>query len=254
MYAGALRELDQLLHVIEATDPVLPGSQRSDRPTPITSVTAPLRLAVRAAAGASDPGDRHAIDATIARLEAIPEPQGAVVRRQSAGMAYAAYLITGNPKYVDAVRRWSGRAPPLVLQARMALAAADTTRAAQLAARFPPPDTARLVTPPDELRDPLSEAAVLSTVGQHRAALAVLESLDPSSFKVAELDPRWAMYAQSVLGRAQLHEQLGDRDLAIAAYERYLALIRDADPTLQAEAQGARTKLLALRDASRSQR
>jgi hypothetical protein len=57
------------------------------------------------------------------------------------------------------------------------------------------------------------------------------------------------MYPRSLLERGALYEQVGDRGKAAAAYERYLELMRDADPVLQPQLQLARTRLNALRDA-----
>ncbi len=166
-----------------------------------------------------------------------------------ASLPYIAYVLTEDPKYVEVIRRWSGREPPPVLQAMMALAARDTARAAQIAARMPPPDTARLISPPDQIDDPVSRAAVLAAVGQKRAALAVHESIDPSHFKVLGADPRWAMYPRSLLERGALYEQLGERAKAAGAYQKYLDIMRDADPLLRPQIQLARTRLTALRDA-----
>jgi hypothetical protein len=146
------------------------------------------------------------------------------------------------------VRGWSGAEPPLTMQALVALAAHDTAAARRIAARFPPSDTSRLITPPG-FDDPIGRAAVLAAVGQKRAAVAVLETLDPARFNVLENDPRWAMYSRSLLERGALYEQLGDKARAAAAYQAYVDLMRDADPTLQPQVQLARARLHALRDA-----
>ncbi len=249
MYTGALADLDRLIAIVAAADPVLPGTLRAGRPTPAASITAPIRLGVRAIAGIGDQRDRRVIDSAIARLEAIPDPMGGQARRHGAGLAYAGYILTEDPKYLDVIQRWSGKEPPPVLQALAALTAGDTARAAQLIARIPPPDTARLVTPPEQMDAPLSRAAVLAAVGQKRAALRVLESIDPNRFSVLETDMRWAMYPRSLLERGALYEQVGDRAKAAAAYEKYLDLMRDADAVLQPQLQLARTRLNALRDA-----
>ena len=249
MSTGALGDLDRVFAIVNAVDPIIPGSLRSGRPTPSATRLGPIRLAVRSISGLSADGDRRVIDSAIARIEAIPDPAGASARRQGWPLAYVAYLITEDPKYLDVIRRWSGAEPPLVMQALAALAAGDTARAAQVAARFPPPDTARLITPPDQIDDPLRRAGILAAVGQKRAALGVLESIDPARFSILELDPRWAMYPRSLLERGALYEQLGERTKAATAYERYLDLMKDADTALQPQVQLARTRLHALRDA-----
>jgi hypothetical protein len=249
MHTGALADVDRVLGIAAAVDPVIPGTVRAGRPTPTASMTGPLRLGVRAMSGVASVRDRRVIDSAIARIEAIPDPVGHHARRQAWRLAYSAYVFTEDPKYVDVVRRWSGAEPPLVMQALVALEAGDTARARDLVGRIPPPDTTRLITPPEQLDDPLSRAHVLATVGQKRAALAVHESIDPAAFKVLEADPRWAMYPRSLLERGALYEQLGERAKAATSYERYLDLMKDADAALQPQIQLARSRLHALRDA-----
>jgi eukaryotic-like serine/threonine-protein kinase len=249
MYTGALGDMDRVFSIVNAVDPMIPGTLRSGYPTPSAARTGSIRLAVRAISGLGGAGDRRLIESAIARVEAIPEPMGTYARRQGSRLGYVAYIITNDPKYVDVLRRWSGAEPPLVMQAMVALAAGDTARAAQIAARFPPPDTARLITPPEQIDDPLRRAEVLAAVGQKRAAVGVLESIDPTRSSVLELDPRWAMYPRSLLERGALYEQLGERAKAATVYERYLDLMKDADAALQPQIQLARTRLHALRDA-----
>jgi tetratricopeptide (TPR) repeat protein len=249
MYTGALSDMDRVVGIVAAVDPIMPGTARSGRPAPTSSVTGPIRLGVRAMTGVGGTTDRRVLDSAIAGIEAIPEPGGTHARQRSWSLASAAYVLTDDPKYIDVVRRWSGREPPVVLQAMAALTAKDTAKARQLAARFPLPDTTRLISPPNQLEDPLSQAAVLAAIGDKRAALAVHESIDPARFKVLEPDLRWAMYPRSLLERGALYEQVGERAKAAAAYERYLELMRDADPALQPQIQLARTRLNSLRDA-----
>ena len=105
-----------------------------------------------------------------------------------------------------------------------------------------------IISPPDQIDDPLGRAAVLAAIGQKRGALAVLESIDPSRFTVLGADRRWAMYPRSLLERGALYEQLGDRTKAAAAYERYVELMRDADAVIQPQVRLARARLAALRD------
>jgi tetratricopeptide (TPR) repeat protein len=179
----------------------------------------------------------------------MPDPAGAQARNQGWGLAYAAYIISEDPKYLDIIRRWRGSEPPRVLQALVALNAGDTAKAREIAAQIPPPDTARLITPPNEIDDPLSRASVLAALGQKRAAIQVLESVNPERFNILGTDTRWGMYPRSLLERGALYEQVGDRAKAADVYQRYLDLMRDADSALQPQLQLARTRLSALRDA-----
>jgi serine/threonine-protein kinase len=249
MHTGALSDVDRVLGIAVAVDPIMPGSQRSPRPAPTTSMTAPMRLGARTLAGVGGARDRRVIDSAIANIEAIPDPAGQHARRLGWPLAYSGYILTEDPKYVEIVRRWTGSEPPLILQALVALNGGDTARARDLAARIPPPDSTRLITPPEQLDDPLSRAAVLAAVGQKRAALVVHEAIDPREFSVLQPDMRWGMYPRSLLERGALYEQVGERAKATAAYERYLELMRDADTVLQPQIQLARTRLNALRDA-----
>jgi tetratricopeptide (TPR) repeat protein len=249
MATGALADLDRLFGILTTVDSVLPGSLRSGRGEPTTSLTDPLEVTARAILGVTTTADRRTLDAAIARTEALPEPARAQARQREWGLAYAGYVITHNPKYLDIIRRWSGHEPPLVLQALAALRKGDTAGAAQLAAKFTPPDTARVVSTPNEIEDPLSQAVVLSAVGQPRAAITVLEAIDPTRLHVLEADPRWAAYARSLFERGLLYEQIGSRARAVAAYERYLDLMRDADAALEPQKQAARARVQALRDA-----
>jgi tetratricopeptide (TPR) repeat protein len=249
MHTGALSDVDRVLGIAATVDPIMPGTQRSGRPGRTASMTAPMRLAARTLAGVGGARDRRVIDSAIANIEAIAGPAAQHARRFGWRIAYSGYILTEDPKYVEIVLRWSGAEPPLVLQALVALNAGDTARARDLASRIPPADTTRLITPPEQLDDPLSRAAVLATLGQKRAALAVHEAIDPREFSVLEPDMRWGMYPRSLLERGALYEQVGERTKAATAYERYLELMRDADPALQPQIQLARTRLGALRDA-----
>ncbi|MDQ3996413.1 MAG: serine/threonine-protein kinase, partial [Gemmatimonadota bacterium] len=166
MHTGALADMDRVLAIAATVDPVMPHTLRAGRPAATASITSPLRFGARALSGVAGARDRRVIDSAIARVDAIPDPAGQHVRRTAWPLAYSGYVITEDPKYVDIVRRWTGAEPPLQLQALVALSAGDSARARDLAGRMPPPDTARLITPPDQLDDPLSRAHVLAAVGQ----------------------------------------------------------------------------------------
>jgi tetratricopeptide (TPR) repeat protein len=105
------------------------------------------------------------------------------------------------------------------------------------------------VSAPNEIEDQLNQALVLSGVGQPRAAIAVLEAVEPGRLHVLEADPRWAVYARSRFELGLLYEQIGSRAQALASYERYLDLMRDADAALEPQRQAARARVQALRDA-----
>jgi tetratricopeptide (TPR) repeat protein len=66
-------------------------------------------------------------------------------------------------------------------------------------------------------------------------------------------DPGLAFLARSYLARGRVYEQLGERDKAAAAYERFVALWKDADPQLQPQVREARAGLARVRDAAKAQ-
>jgi hypothetical protein len=93
---------------------------------------------------------------------------------------------------------------------------------------------------------------VLAALGDLRGAVATYEAIDPSHLPLAQLfpDARWALYARSFLARGQLYEELGERDKARAAYERFLELWKTAegDPRLEPQLRMAREGLNRLKD------
>ena len=87
-------------------------------------------------------------------------------------------------------------------------------------------------------------AEVLTVLGDARRAVAMYEVLDPKRFgDPTPADPGLALYARSFLARARLYEQLGQRDSAAAAYQRFVSWWRDADPSLQAQVRDAQAAL-----------
>jgi tetratricopeptide (TPR) repeat protein len=208
MATGALDDMDRVLTIAETVDPTLPGTLRAGRPAPTAMATGPIRLGVRAAAGVASARDRRSVDSAIAFIEQLPEPAGTAARREAWGIAYAAFVSTGDVKYVTV-----------------------------------------MTAGPNDFDDPFTRAEVLAALGQRRRAIATLETIEPASFEVLDVDPRWAMYPRSLLERALLYEQEGEREQALRAYDRFLTLMKDADAAFQPQLQLARTRVNALRDA-----
>ncbi|GJG86896.1 hypothetical protein tb265_20770 [Gemmatimonadetes bacterium T265] len=165
---------------------------------------------------------------------------------------YVAYLATGDSAFLDVTARWAARggAPPLPeLDALAALARGDTARAMGLARQFPPPDT----TAPlmySGLRT-AARAEFFARAGDPRRALALYEMLDPRRFmSFGGFETGWAVYARTLLARAALYEQTGDRARAAASYAQALAYWQAADPAMAPQVTAVRAGLARTRDAA----
>jgi hypothetical protein len=248
MYAGALDDLDRLLDLQAAVEPTVAGTARSGSPLATRTATWPLRLGIRGIFGMERSLVRFAVDSAIRRIDAMPDAPRAILRRQSTGLLYNAYVSTRDTQYLALLTAWTGREPPLVLRAMAAMTAGDTALAQSLAARFAEENTAPPIPASNQIDDPLSKASVLAALGEPRRALAVLEAINPAHFSVTQVDLRWAMYPASFLERGALYERIGDRERAIAAYERFLDLIRGSAPALRAPVALATNRLAVLRD------
>ncbi|HEU4628486.1 MAG TPA: serine/threonine-protein kinase [Gemmatimonadaceae bacterium] len=242
-FAGARTELERVLALRERVDPLLHGSAM--RTAPLTDA---WRATLLLAMGADDTATRRDADRAIAALEQVKGEVGTQLRSQMVTLPFTAYLQRRDPRDLATVQRWLGREPPLELRTLSALAAGDTARADSLAAMLPPLDTTATMGIGSTLRQ-FARAEVHIARGDARAALRIYERLEPRQFAagLALPDPRWPLYARSFLVRGQLHEQLGERDAAAAAYERFLELWKDADPSLDAQRQAARDGLRRVR-------
>lgn len=242
-YAGARRELERVLALRAAADPVLHGSTlRTQR------LTDAWRATLLLAMGVDDAAVRRDADRAMADLDGVDGEQGAQLRQQMATLPFTAFLQRRDPRYLATLQRWTGRPPAPELPVLAALAAGDTTRADSLAAALPPLDTTATLGAQAALRR-FARAEIHMARGDARGALRLYEGMDPRRFgaTLAMPDPRWPLYARSFLVRGQLHEQLGERDAAATAYERFLELWKDADPSLDAQRQAAREGLARVR-------
>ena len=84
-------------------------------------------------------------------------------------------------------------------------------------------------------------AEVLASLGRTAEAVQWLAALGGGS--VSEI----ALRAPSMLRQGELYERLGRRDDAIARYQRFVELWRDADPSLQQPVAEATRRLAMLR-------
>ena len=77
------------------------------------------------------------------------------------------------------------------------------------------------------------------------------ETIDPERFGAASTpEPGWPVYVRSYLSRGRLYKRLGEPARAVAAYERFLTLWRDAEASLQPQLREAAEAIAKLRDAN----
>lgn len=72
------------------------------------------------------------------------------------------------------------------------------------------------------------------------------EALEWYGAQVAELPYHSLLIAMCHLRRAEIHEELGERELAVHYYSRFVDLWREADPELQPMVERARDRLTSL--------
>jgi len=248
-FHGALPEHDRVLALIPRIEPRLPGAN-----IPTRSLAEVWRASARLALGLDSPRLRRIVDSAFRAIDRMTSPIAPTIQAQSRGMALLAYLTTRDTSYVSPLRRWGSKRVPSEVEALMALEVGDTQRAADIAASFPPPDSARLVTDPGTGLALFAQAEIFARLGDARRAVSIYESIDRKDLSLTfGTDARWPLYARSFFARGQLYEQLGDRQRAIAAYEQFLDIWKDASPELQPQIRLARAALTRLRDAPTQQ-
>ena len=92
-------------------------------------------------------------------------------------------------------------------------------------------------------------AEVFAALGDPHRALAMYEVLDPTRMNGDNMfDPGLTLYVRSLAARARLYEEVGERDKAAAAYERFITFWQNADPSLQPQVRDARAGLARVRE------
>jgi tetratricopeptide (TPR) repeat protein len=196
------------------------------------------------------PAERRTFSDLLTKLDKAEGAFGQQLRLQGSLFPYSAFVATGDTAFLSMYRRWAGESEvPVAFQAHRALALGDTATAVRLSAQFSGVDTTKLLASSAVAFAPFVEAEVLADIGNLRGAAAIYESLDPKNFVIQGLDPRWALYIRSFLARGQLYQQLGERQKAEAAYQRFIELWANAHSRLQPQVQAARAALSQLRDA-----
>jgi eukaryotic-like serine/threonine-protein kinase len=243
---GNSADVDRAVDLFAATDPTLPFSATSTAPVMTLS-----RRMLGIALGEAVTGETaRQLRATMSAMDTMPLPAGQQMREGSVGLALLAFLSTRDTVFAGFVRKWSNSPWP-DLDALIALDRGDTATAQRIAATFPTPDS---------LRNPavrfgvggirsLARAEALARLGLHRQAAESYEAIEPSRVNRAALaEPGYAMIVRSLLTRARLWREVGEREKAIAAYEEFLLRWRNADGVAARQVAEARQELASLRD------
>jgi tetratricopeptide (TPR) repeat protein len=135
------------------------------------------------------------------------------------------------------------------LDALIALDRGDTVTAQRIARSFISPDSLRTARIGSSGMRVVARAELVERLGDTRKAVDYLKFVEPSRFPLEEsVDHTLGVYVRQFAERGRLHEKLGERDQAIAAYERFAQLWANADDALQGEVQAARAAIARLRD------
>ena len=250
--AGAIKDMTATLDLAARTDSLLRFSASVRTPTrQLTDLFTQVNLM---AMGIDTRELKRPLETSLRYLDGFGKapPQEMVNARMM--MPYYAYVLLKDTSYATYLQKWNGEAllKPLSMQALAAFNRGDTANARRLAAQFPRGDSikARALGPASNL-GPYIEAELLTELGDLRGAIATYEGISTSRYSIFGLpDPRWPLHSRSFLARAKLYEEIGERDKAIASYERFLELWKNADPRLDPQLKEARDGLLRLRDAS----
>ncbi|MFL5559848.1 MAG: protein kinase domain-containing protein [Gemmatimonadaceae bacterium] len=242
--SGSVTDLHKVVGVATKVSPKMPG--RPDIPSSLAvgAWVADAELAL----GLPTAATRARADSAIRYLDRMQGPEGETFRAAAQSLPYVAYLATHDTSYVATLRRWSKFAGTLPeIDALAALDRGDRETAARATRLFPSPDSMRAVSALFNTMRWVARAEALDRLGDARRAVTYLDVLDPVRLSRASVvDPSLALYARSILASGVLYEKIGDKARAVAAYQRFLDMWRDADPALDPQRRLARDGLARL--------
>jgi tetratricopeptide (TPR) repeat protein len=243
--AGMPSLIDSASAIMQRTDSVLPNGQQTETRLLIPWIATALKVSMGMP---MTPSMRKIINDGIREADRLNEGGG------DFAVPYILYLETGDTMYMNAAARWATRGNPAFrgfpeLQALAALGQGDTATAARLARDFPALDSIRKLPIGMNGVRLAVRASIMAELGDTEGAVAMYEAIDPKRFvQNNSYDSGWAIYVRSFMERGKLYSELGKREQAIASYERFLELWKDAEAPLQPQVSTARKELARLKD------
>jgi tetratricopeptide (TPR) repeat protein len=242
--AGMPSLIDSASAMIQRTDSVLPNGQNTETRLVIPWIATALKVSMGMP---MSPTMRKLINDGIREVDRV-EGGG------DFSVPYIIYLETGDTTYMNAAERWATRGNPTFrgfteLQALAALQRGDTATASRIAREFPGADSVRKLPIGMNGVRVAVRASIMAELGDLQGAVAMYEAIDPNRFtQNNSYESGWAIYVRSFMERGKLYSELGKREQAIASYERFLELWKDAEAPLQSQVSTARKELARLRD------
>ncbi len=246
--SGMISVIDSVSSTLQQTDTIFPGSDR----TPTREFLPWIVAALKVGTGMEvTPSMRNDLVTGIRTLE----------RNHGGGdfaVPYIAFLETGDTTFLNTAVKWASPNAGLrglpELRAYASLLKGDSMSAlAYIREPYPTVDSLKKGSFSMNGTRVAVRASVLAQLGRTADALALYETLEPVRFaSQSSLEYGWAIYVRSFAARAKLYEEQGDRDKAIAAYERFIELWSNAEAPLQPQVSDAKRELARLKDLTSS--
>jgi serine/threonine-protein kinase len=242
--SGRSADVDRAARLFFATDSTLPFSNVSSAPM-IEYFRTGLQLAMGDSLTAAR---RRTLLRSRTSIDSMPPQLRQQARTGTASIPYLAFLASHDTTFQRMALDWSGNELP-ELEALTALDRSDTATALRIARTFPVPDTLRKARFGFGGMRSVARAEVLERLGLLRQAAETYEATELARInRNGIVEPGLTMWVRTWLARARLWAELGERDRAIAAYEEFIRLWRDADGASKRLVDEATQELAALRD------